>query len=96
MYFPCVTIPDIHHGLVEAPAFVASESKEGPWPFFDSAGPFGAFSDLYRLRLVARTRSGAELFSVDNRVSGFARVDAVRIAKSGRVRQASLAPGNGS
>jgi hypothetical protein len=79
MYFPCANIPGIRHGLVEAPAFVASEPQLGPWPFFNPIGPFGAFSDLYRLRLVARTAGGADLFSVDQRVSGFARLTAVRV-----------------
>jgi len=77
-YFPCTTIPRIEHGLVQAPAFVASESSS-PWPLYDRAGPFAAVSDLYALREVAQGPSGVEVLSVADRVPGFNRIDAVRV-----------------
>jgi hypothetical protein len=73
-YLPCVAIPKIKGGFVEAPNLLVVHADG--WPFTRADSPFVGASDLYRYRVVARGPHGTVVYSVRRSFSGFGRVDA--------------------
>jgi hypothetical protein len=74
-FFPCARSPAVHGGVVEIPDLVVSWLA--PWPLYGADRPFAAVTDLYSPRAVANGPQAVEVYSVDARIPGFARVDAV-------------------
>jgi arabinosyltransferase B len=83
-YFPCATIPKIDGGLVELPELAIRDLTKGP--LFWDRGPFSAAEDLYGSKSVGHgpVGDGVEVYSVDARITGFARVEATRLLGDSR------------
>ena len=75
-YLPCATMPAIDGGLVEIPRLVVLYLRT--WPLDRTDAPFAAVLDLYELQGMARGPEGMRVLSVNRRIPGFARADAVR------------------
>ncbi len=73
---PCTTAPAIHGGAVEIPRLVLLYLRS--WPLDKTDSPFAALPDLHKLQLLARGPEGMRVFSVNRRIPGFARADAIQ------------------
>ncbi len=78
-YLPCATSPAIDGGVVKIPRLVLLYLRM--WPLDRTHSPFGAVLDLYALQEIARGPESTRVFTVDRRIPGFARADAIHTAR---------------
>jgi len=75
-YLPCATAPAIDGGVAEVPSLIIFYLRS--WPLDQTHSPFAAVPELYELRRIAQGPEGIRVMSVNRRIPGFARADAVR------------------
>ena len=74
-YLPCATAPAIDGGVAEVPSLMIFYLRS--WPLDQTHSPFAAVPELYELRQIARGPEGIRVMSVNPRIPGFERADAI-------------------